>query len=257
MATVVGDINSHVRSGFATFAVTVVMILLFQSSPHAGSTDSNVVHNGVTGTSASSLRVPGLPSFKSFDATPPVVASAAFAPAVIPVVHPQISASLDSGEAPSWPSDAILWSVDGRPLNRLSLDALWAWSPADSATIIVSGDTLRDSAPYICDDDYGVGQKHGCRFASSALRSPARIYAKLRRHYPEARNLAAQAGVKHIFLHGGGDEPVNEEQTNVSLVCTSQTARHQQLIAPLCVALPPLLPHTLNYLRISLLIQIC
>ena len=236
MSTLMGTGNTHGRVGFATFAVTLVMILLFRGSPHvdSGSSHNSVNSKGGMLSVSSSLRMPGPPAFK------PVIAASSIVECVAPVVVPAVvvtppspppaiaeaeeevevslAAAAAVSEPPLWPSDAILWSIDGRQHNRLTLDALWAWSP--EKLTIVSGDTLRDGAPYICDDDYGMGLKRGCRFESSALRSPARIFAKLRHHYPEARALVAKAAVKHVFLHGGGDEPLNEEQTNVSLYCT-------------------------------------
>jgi hypothetical protein len=249
MSTLMGAGNTHGRVGFATFAVTLVMILLFRGSPHVDST-SNVSSKG--GMMSSSLRMPGPPAFK------PVVAASTVecvvpAPVVISsavIVGEEVEAEDTIGsisnkevslvvvvpEPPVWPSDAILWSIDGRQLNRLTLDALWAWSP--EKLTIVSGDTIRDGAPYICDDDYGMGLKRGCRFESSALRSPARIFAKLRHHYPEARTLVKKAGVKHVFLHGGGDEPLNEEQTNVrGEICYRYSLRNTSSIVVFMIGL--------------------
>ena len=116
--------------------------------------------------------------------------------------------------SPTWPPSARLWSTDGREYSRISLDALWAWSP--SARRIVSGDTLRDGSPYVCDDDYGVGQPRGCRFASGSVdKEPARIFAKLPHHFPPARALATAANKKHVFVNGGGDEPLGDRELGV------------------------------------------
>jgi hypothetical protein len=113
---------------------------------------------------------------------------------------------------PPWPAGADLWSIDGRRFLRLSLDELWAWSPSGRG--IVSGDLFRDACPFVCDDDYGFGKAAGCRFAAiSAAQLPAsgvaRVFAKLPAHYISANSLSS--GVKHVFVFGGGDAPMEGE----------------------------------------------
>lgn len=113
---------------------------------------------------------------------------------------------------PPWPAGADLWSIDGRRFTRLSLDELWAWSPSGRG--IVSGDLFRDACPFVCDDDYGFGKAAGCRFAAiSAAQLPtsgvARVFAKLPAHYSSANSLSS--GVKHVFVFGGGDAPLEGE----------------------------------------------
>jgi hypothetical protein len=70
----------------------------------------------------------------------------------------------------------------------------------------------------VCDDDYGVGQPRGCRFASGNVdKEPARIFAKLPHHFPPARALASAANKKHVLVNGGGDEPLSDRELGVRL----------------------------------------
>ena len=125
-----------------------------------------------------------------------------------------------------------MYSTDGRAYHRLSMEELWAWSP-ERATI-VSGDSFRDRSPFVCDDDYGVGKPRGCRFTSNQLTNPARVFAKLPHHMPDARSLIAAAGVKHVYVNGGGDTPLTGDEISVSVPCYSL---HPLLLTYFCPAL--------------------
>lgn len=116
-----------------------------------------------------------------------------------------------------WPKSAVVRSTDGRPYSHLALVDMWGWSPSGRA--IISGDTFREGCPYVCDDDYGVGARAGCRFSANDVTDtsgPARVYAKLPTHYEPARALLRAAGGKaHVFVHGGGDVPVGDGEVSV------------------------------------------
>jgi len=133
----------------------------------------------------------------------------------------------------AWPLEAKLYSSDGRAYRRLSFEELWAWTPEKST--IVSGDSFRDRCPFVCDDNYLPGQHRGCRFTSSQLTNPARVFAKLPHHMTEARQILREGGVKHVYVNGGGDTPLTTAETSVSLWPPTSTHTALRILPP-----PPL-----------------
>lgn len=171
--------------------------------------------------SAASVPVPSTPLYDAATTSgkaPPAFVAPAPPPAPPPSACPPPPAPPPPGSAAPpwpapWPANAVLRSTCGAPYRHLSLDALWAWSP-ERATI-VSGDSFRDRCPFVCDDDYGVGKPRGCRFSAEQLTDGARVFAKLPHHFPPARALLQQAGVRHVFVNGGGDTPLEGAEIQV------------------------------------------